>query len=143
MGKTDLYLYLISHNREDIKTHTYIGCVEDFVNRLNQHNGIVTGGPRVTRRAAGSWEPVLVLKLPKERSFDAKSLKKEWKTSSRGLESRIRKGFALALEHGLTPYIKKDRKEKIPLLDNLDALWKENRITGTKDLWNNILNVES
>ena len=89
MGKTDLYLYLISHNRKDIKTHTYIGCVEDFVNRLNQHNGIVAGGPRVTRRAAGSWEPVLVLKLPKERSFDAKLLKKEWKTSSLGAGARL------------------------------------------------------
>ena len=52
MGKTDLYLYLISHNRKDIKTHTYIGCVEDFVNRLNQHNGIVTGGPR---RQGSRW----------------------------------------------------------------------------------------
>ena len=29
MGKTDLYLYLISHNRKDIKTHTTLG-VEDF-----------------------------------------------------------------------------------------------------------------
>ena len=142
MGKTDLYLYLISHNRKDIKTHTYIGCVEDFVNRLNQHNGIVAGGPRVTRRAAGSWGRAGA-EAAERRSFDAKLLKKEWKTSSRGLESRIRKGFALALEHGLTPYIKKDRKEKIPLLDSLDALWEENRITGSKDLWNNILNVES
>ena len=96
---TDLFLYLISHDRKDIKTHTYIGCVEDFVNRLQQHNGIIAGGPRITRRAAGSWSPVIILKLPQHRTFDAKKLKKEWKQSSRGLESRIKKGFALAIKY--------------------------------------------
>ena len=140
MTKTDLYLYLISHNKKNIKTHTYIGCVEDFVNRLNQHNLVVNGGPRVTRRAAGNWEPVLVLKLPKDRTFDSKKIKKEWKTSSRGLESRIRKGFALAVKYHLPVFIMKKRKHKVPVLDILKDKWKDNKISADKSVWDKLLN---
>lgn len=140
---TDLYLYLISHDRKDIKTHTYIGCVEDFVNRLQQHNGIVSGGPRITRRAAGSWTPVIILKLPKNRTFNAKRLKKEWKQSSRGLESRIKKGFALAIKYKLTIYImRKPPKRKIPILDFLKNKWKEDKINMTSEDWNTMLNSD-
>ena len=138
--KSDLYLYLISHSRKDIKTHTYIGCVEDFVNRLNQHNGIVSGGPRVTKKAAGDWEPVLVLKLPKDRNFDAKKIKKEWKQSSRGLESRIRKGFAIALKYNLTTYVKKKYNKSVPVLDILKDKWDNNRVTANKTIWDKLMN---
>ena len=138
--KSDLYLYLISHSRKDIKTHTYIGCVEDFVNRLNQHNGIVSGGPRVTKKAAGDWEPVLVLKLPKDRNFDAKKIKKEWKQSSRGLESRIRKGFAIALKYNLTVYVKKKYNNSVPVLDILKDRWDNNRVTANKTIWDKLMN---
>ena len=91
--KTKMFAYLISHNKQDIKTHTYIGCTRDFKKRLNQHNGKAPGGPRMTKRAAGFWKPVVVLELPQNRKFSSKELKKEWKQSSRGLESRIRKAF--------------------------------------------------
>ena len=140
---TDLFLYLISHDRKDIKTHTYIGCVEDFVNRLQQHNGIIAGGPRITRRAAGSWSPVIILKLPQHRTFDAKKLKKEWKQSSRGLESRIKKGFALAIKYNLTVYImRKPPKKKIPILDFLKDKWENDRIKMTSEDWNKLLNSD-
>jgi hypothetical protein len=134
-----LFLYLISHNRKDIKTHTYIGCVEDFVSRLHQHNGQKNGGPRITRRAAGSWDPVIVLKLPKTRKFNSKSIKREWKQSSRGLESRIRKGLALAMKYNLTCYIMKDNKRKIPILEFLESKWDNDRIQLTDGEWNKIL----
>ena len=140
--RSDLYLYLISHNRKDIKTHTYIGCVEDFVNRLNQHNGLVAGGPRVTRKAAGDWEPVLLIKLLKDSKLDSKKIKKEWKSSSRGLESRIRKGFALACKYKLKVFVMKKKKQKVPVLDILDDLWKEDRVVADKKVWNKLLNVD-
>ena len=92
-----LYLYLISHDRPEIKTHTYIGCTENFLKRLNQHNGLEAGGPRITKRAAGSWEPVLILKVDREKN--SKELKREWKQSSRGLESRVKRGIEIAVKH--------------------------------------------
>jgi hypothetical protein len=90
--RSDLYLYLISHNRKDIKTHTYIGCVEDFVNRLNQHNGIVAGGPRVTRKAAGDWEPVLLIKLPKDSNVPYDTPVRSYWFSGRRLQCHERNG---------------------------------------------------
>lgn len=137
-----LFLYLISHDRKDIKTHTYIGCVEDFIKRLQQHNGQLNGGPRITKRAAGSWDPVIILKLPSNRKFKSKVLKKEWKQTSRGLESRIRKGFSLALKYNLTCYIMKNQKKKLPILNFLGKKWKDNKIELQKDEWNKILKSE-
>lgn len=138
MPKT-LFLYLISHDRKDIKTHTYIGCVEDFVSRLHQHNGQINGGPRITRRAAGSWDPVVILKLPKDRTFKSKTIKREWKQSSRGLESRIRKGLSLALKYKLTCYIMKDNKRKLPILNVLENKWEGNKINLTQSEWDKII----
>mgnify|MGYP003686649343 CR=1 FL=1 len=136
----ELFLYLISHDRKDIKTHTYIGCVGDFVKRLQQHNGLVSGGPRITKRAAGSWDPVIVLKLPADRKFKSKKIKHQWKSTSRGLESRIRKGFEIAYRHGLTCYIMKHRKKKIPVLDYFADKWKNNKVEVSDADWQNILN---
>ena len=135
----DLFLYLISHDRKEIKTHTYIGCVEDFISRLHQHNGQINGGPRITRRAAGSWDPVMILKLPKNRTFESKVVKKEWKQTSRGLESRIKKGVSLAMKYGLTCYIMREKKKDIPILNFLDSKWSGNKITLNKDEWGRLL----
>jgi hypothetical protein len=134
-----LFLYLISHNRKDIKTHTYIGCVEDFVSRLHQHNGQINGGPRITKRAAGSWDPVIVLKLPTDRTFKSKEIKREWKQTSRGLESRIRKGLSLAKKYNLTCYVMKKNTRKIPILTFLEDKWRDNKITLNRDEWDEII----
>ena len=75
--KKKMFLYLISHDRKDIKTHTYIGASGNFIRRLKQHNLVTPGGPRITRRAAGNWKPVMVLELPSGRKFSSKTLKKE------------------------------------------------------------------
>lgn len=136
----DLYLYLIFHTESHIKTHTYIGCVEDFTNRLNQHNGLVAGGPRVTRKAAGSWRPVMLLKIPKERNLNSKSIKKEWKQTSRGLESRIHKGFTLAVKYNLNVYIMKNSISSIPVINILENKWKDHRVEADKTTWSKLLN---
>lgn len=148
--KTVLYLYLINHNRKDIKTHTYIGCVGNFSDRLQQHNGQQPGGPRITRRAAGYWSPVLILELPADRTFNSKDLKKEWKQSSRGLESRIKKGLFLACKYNLKTYIKertseKDNEEEGTILAYIRNKFGNNsssckKITLTQEEWENILN---
>lgn len=137
-----LFLYLISHDRKDIKTHTYIGCVHDFIKRLQQHNGQLPGGPRITRRAAGSWDPVIVLKLPNNRKFKSKEIKKQWKQTSRGLESRIRKGFEIAVKYNLTCYIMKQQKKKVPILNFLRDKWQDDKVKCTKKDWDKILNSD-
>lgn len=139
MPKSRMYAYLISHEREDIKTHTYIGCTANFSKRLLQHNGILPGGPRMTKRAAGHWKPIIILELPADRSFNSKNLKKEWKQSSRGLESRIRKAFSLALKHNLTIYVSKINTNNNRVLVFLNKKWKNNKIQLSEEEWNRLV----
>jgi nitrogen fixation protein len=131
-----LYLYLISHDRPEIKTHTYIGCTENFLKRLNQHNGLEAGGPRITKRAAGSWEPVLILKLSMEKN--SKDLKREWKQSSRGLESRVKRGIEIAVKHKLKIIIPKT-DSKIPVIKFMNEHWEGDAVKMTDEEWKHIL----
>lgn len=136
MGKQKMFVYLISHDRKDIKTHTYIGASGNFQKRLLQHNCEAPGGPRITRRAAGRWSPVMILELPGEREYSAKDVKNKWKQSSRGLESRIRKGFELAQQYDVNVYISKE--DKLKVVQELE--WDED---GTLQLgekeWNKLM----
>ena len=129
--KGKMYAYLISHDKKDIKTHTYIGCTSDFKKRLAQHNGQLNGGPRMTKRASGYWKPVVVLELPPNRKFNSKELKKQWKSSSRGLESRVRKAFELALKFGLKIYI--SEKHNNTVFKDLHRKWNNNKIKLSMD----------
>tara|TARA_B100001063_G_scaffold168609_1_gene157784 strand:- start:1582 stop:1995 length:414 start_codon:yes stop_codon:yes gene_type:complete len=131
-----LYLYLISHGRSDIKTHTYIGCTENFLKRLNQHNGIEPGGPRITKRAAGSWEPVLILRL--KPSVKSKDLKKEWKQSSRGLVSRIKKGLELAVKNKLAVIMPK-KESDVPIINYINNKWNGEKADMSDKDWEYIL----
>lgn len=133
-----LYLYLISHDRPEIKTHTYIGCTENFLKRLNQHNGLEAGGPRITKRAAGSWEPVLILKLSSTSKLKPKDLKREWKQSSRGLESRVKRGIELAVKHKLNIIIPKS-DSKIPAIQYINQHWEGESVRMTDEEWQHVL----
>lgn len=125
---------MISHDKPEIKTHTYIGCTENFLKRLNQHNGLENGGPRITKRAAGSWKPVIILKI-ENKDIKPKQIKKEWKQSSRGLESRIRKGLELAIKNKLTIVLPKNSNSNIPSLKYLNERWDGDKITMTDNEW--------
>lgn len=129
--KGKMYAYLIGHTKKNIKTHTYIGCTSDFKKRLAQHNGQIVGGPRVTKRAAGNWKALVVLELPPNRTFSSKDLKKKWKVSSRGLESRIRKAFELALTYGLKIFISETHRNIV--FDELRTKWVDNKINLSVD----------
>ena len=132
-----LYVYMISHDKPEIKTHTYIGCTENFLKRLNQHNGLESGGPRITKRAAGSWKPVIILKIEKK-DIKPKLIKKEWKQSSRGLESRIRKGLELAIKNNLTVVLPKNTNSNIPSLKFLNERWDGDKINMTDNEWSTL-----
>lgn len=137
--KSKMYLYLISHKKKDIKTHTYIGCTADFIKRLNQHNGSQPGGPRMTKRAAGHWQPIVILELPEDRTFKSKELKKEWKQSSRGLESRIRKAFQLSIKYKLKVYLTKNNINNVHILKSLKDKWVDDKIKLSPKDWESIL----
>lgn len=140
VSKKQMYLYLISHDKREIKTHTYIGASANFTKRLKQHNCQQPGGPRITRRASPNWRPVMILELPEGRKFSSKILKKEWKSSSRGLESRIRKGFEIAYKYSVNVYITKKKDTKIKLLSYLNKRWsKDHKITLTDTEWGKII----
>ena len=138
--KTKMYLYLISHSKKDIKTHTYIGCTSDFIKRLSQHNGETPGGPRMTKRAAGHWQPIVILELPSDRTFKSKVIKKEWKQSSRGLESRIKKAFQLSLQYKLKIFLTKTNINNVHVLKVLKHKWKDDKINLSVNDWNHIIN---
>jgi predicted GIY-YIG superfamily endonuclease len=137
-----LYLYLISHDRPEIKTHTYIGCTENFLRRLNQHNGLEAGGPRITKRAAGSWEPVIIIKIPDDSTLNSKALKKEWKQSSRGLESRIRRGLEIAVNNQLQLVMPKNKNNNIPIVKFINDNWDGDTVNMTNQQWKRVLSSE-
>lgn len=137
-----LYLYLISHDRPEIKTHTYIGCTENFLKRLNQHNGLEAGGPRITKRAAGSWEPVIIIKIPDDATLNSKDLKKEWKQSSRGLESRIRRGLEIAVNNGLQLVMPKNKNNNIPIVKFINDNWDGDKVNMTGQQWKRVLSSD-
>ena len=143
-AKKKMFLYLISHNKKEIKTHTYIGASGNFSRRLRQHNLEVAGGPRITRRAAGYWLPIMVLELPSNRKFSSKVLKREWKSSSRGLESRVRKGFEIAKKYKVKIYISKNDNSKIKLLESLNERWSSDyKIKLSNKEWLAIIDGEN
>jgi len=137
-----LYLYLISHDRPEIKTHTYIGCTENFLRRLNQHNGFEAGGPRITKRAAGSWEPIIIIKIPDDSTLNSKDLKKEWKQSSRGLESRIRRGLEIAVNNQLQLVMPKNKNNNIPIVKFINDNWDGDTVNMTNQQWKRVLSSE-
>lgn len=138
-----LYIYLICHNNPNIKTHTYIGCTEHFLKRLNQHNGLEPGGPRITKRAAGSWKPILLLKHDSEKqTISAKLIKKEWKQSSRGIQSRIRRGFELAVKYNLSIVMPRTSDMNINIINYITERWEGDRAVLTDEDWEHVLSSD-
>ena len=137
------YIYLICHNNPNIKTHSYIGCTEHFLKRLNQHNGLEPGGPRITKRAAGSWKPILLLKhVSEDQTISAKLIKKEWKQSSRGIQSRIRRGFELAVKYNLSIVMPKTSDMNINIINYVTERWEGDRAVLTDKDWEHVLSSD-
>ena len=93
----------------------------------------------MTKRAAGHWQPIVILELPSDRTFKSKVLKKEWKQSSRGLESRIKKAFQLSLKYKLKIFLTKNNINNVHILKVLKHKWKEDKINLSVQEWNHII----
>jgi hypothetical protein len=101
-----------------------------------------TGGPRITKRAAGSWEPVVIIKIEDDSTTDSKHLKKEWKQSSRGLESRIRRGLEIAVKNGLQLVMPKNKNNNIPIVKFINDHWDGDKVNMTDQQWKRVLSSE-
>jgi hypothetical protein len=100
------------------------------------------GGPRITKRAAGSWEPVIIIKISDDTTVNSKDLKKEWKQSSRGLESRIRRGIEIAVNNGLQLVMPKNKNNNIPIVKFINDNWDGDKVTMTNQQWKRVLSSE-
>lgn len=108
LRKKVLYMYLIASSTQSNKNHTYIGCSSNFKKRLKQHNGEISGGPRITRKSNTIWVPLFIIQIPKNWNYSTKQLKYDWKTQSRGIVSRLYKGISIANQYGFRRYISSD-----------------------------------
>jgi len=110
---------------------------------LNQHNGLEPGGPRITKRAAGSWKPILLLKhVSEDQTISAKLIKKEWKQSSRGIQSRIRRGFELAVKYNLSIVMPKTSDMNINIINYVTERWEGDRAVLTDKDWEHVLSSD-
>jgi hypothetical protein len=102
-----LSVYVLANDCLYFATHTHIGCTEDVMRRLNQHNGLIAGGPSETKRAVGHWKLMFYILIPPIRNYSSKDIKKQCKTG-RGWASRCIKTLEIALQRGLQFRICKD-----------------------------------
>jgi len=100
-------VYLMYNNCKNSKTKTYIGCHSDVSKRLLEHNGILSGGPRQTKKAQGHWKFLCILLVPPDvrQSISAEWLKIHWRTKSRGPKRRVQFGLDLAKKYNLYRFI--------------------------------------
>jgi predicted GIY-YIG superfamily endonuclease len=52
------YCYILAANQQNA---TYCGCTNNVPRRLRQHNGLIKGGARSTRRHRGAWKYAVVV----------------------------------------------------------------------------------
>ena len=96
LRKKKLYLYLIASSINKNKAHTYIGCTSNFRKRLDQHNGLIHGGPRITKKNNNMWVPLMIVVIPRSFTISSKQIKHSWKSKSRGIVSRLFTGIKIA-----------------------------------------------
>ena len=98
---------------------SYVGMTNDFFNRWQQHNGIITGGAKYTKKKR-NWYPICIIDGFKTKS---EAMQCEWKLKSRKPKlSRKFKGGKGRIEY-LNLLLKQDRwTSKSPLIhsQNLD-----------------------
>jgi len=71
--------------------------------------------------------------------LNSKDLKKEWKQSSRGLESRVKKGIELAVKHKLKIIMPKNENNNIPMVRFINDRWVDQKVEMTDREWEKML----
>ena len=76
---------------------SYVGMTNDFFNRWLQHNGIISGGAKYTRKKS-NWYPICIIDGFKNKS---EAMQCEWKLKNKYYYTKIYpfKKFKLVLNH--------------------------------------------
>ena len=110
---------------------SYVGMTNDFFNRWQQHNGIIAGGAKYTKKKK-NWYPICIIDGFKTKS---EAMQCEWKLKSRKPKlSRKFKGGKGRIEY-LNLLLQQDRwTSKSPLIhsQNLDIYVDEGYIEFLK-----------
>ena len=119
----------------------YIGMTNDFLNRWQQHNGILSGGAKYTKKK-NNWYPICIIDGFKTKS---EAMQCEWKLKTRrtklsrqfkGTEGRIEylnniivekqwtSNSPLIIEQNLDIYIDNQYKHLLNNVKTYDLYWK-------------------
>ena len=119
----------------------YIGMTNDFLNRWQQHNGILSGGAKYTKKKK-NWYPICIIDGFKTKS---EAMQCEWKLKTRrtmlsrqfkGTEGRIEylnniivekqwtSNSPLIIEQNLDIYIDNQYKHLLNNVKTYDLYWK-------------------
>ena len=89
------------------------------------------------------WKPILLLKHDGEKNnVSAKLIKKEWKQSSRGIQSRIRRGFELAVKYNLSIVMPKKSDMNIDIINYITERWQGDKALLTDEDWEHLLSSD-
>lgn len=85
------YVYLLVNNNKN----TYIGMTNNPKRRIRQHNGIIKGGAKCTKKST-TWRMHIVVGMFNKK--DALRFERLWKRNSHGLTGRFKRLVKLLLE---------------------------------------------
>lgn len=106
-NKKYIHLYVLSNKCKEKNLHSHVGCVNDVKHRFFQHNGKIPGGPTETRKGAGDWRIVIIVRFPPIRNYDIKDIRNICR-SKRGPMNRYEIVLKIAQEKGLEYFISKE-----------------------------------
>lgn len=86
------WIYLIGHDGTHIPS-THINCSADPMLALAAHN---QGKERETRKAAGSWQMLLMICVPPSRNIDVAETMQYWRSQKRTAQHRFMFGIQMA-----------------------------------------------
>lgn len=55
------YCYILCNNHPNYKNYTYIGCTNNPLHRLRQHNQEISGGAKYTSSKGNLWDIIVLL----------------------------------------------------------------------------------
>ena len=99
------YCYLIINEN----SHTYIGITNNLDHRIEQHNGIRSGGAKATKKSK-AWRYKCIIECIDEKA--AKSIEYNWKCKKTSNGKRVRT-YGLQNRMEYLKYILEEYKEKI------------------------------
>lgn len=101
------YIYFLANQKEIRSVHAYIGNTQNVRRRMRQINGQLFGGPSQTKKAAGSWTPILYIRIPPYRNFNMTLLKQMFK-KGKGWKNKCINALTIAHQYGFDICISKD-----------------------------------